>query len=107
MFIPKVNVSMIDPEANVRFIQNYLSREKAENSTRPFYEKTISLYPELENILNIEDEKKRGEDFDDIGAAFEAEHEVKKATIGAATLRLMDQRELVDFAIKWIEKNRR
>ncbi len=48
-----------------------------------------------------------GEDFDDIGASFEEEHEVKKAVIGNATLRFMKQREVVDFATKWIEKNRR
>ena len=47
-----------------------------------------------------------GEDFPDIGRAFENKHEVKKIQLGNATLRLMKQRELVDFAIKWIEKNR-
>ena len=48
-----------------------------------------------------------GEDFDDIGEAFEKEHEVKTAFIGDAKLRLMQQRELVDFATEWIEKNRK
>lgn len=48
-----------------------------------------------------------GEDFVDIGAAFEKEHEVKKVTLGDATLRLMKQRELVDFSVDWIEKNRK
>ena len=48
-----------------------------------------------------------GEDFDEIGEAFEKEHEVKKAVIGNAVLRFMKQRELVDFAVKWIEENRR
>ncbi len=47
-----------------------------------------------------------GEDFVDIGAAFEKEHYVKKIVLGEATLRLMKQRELVDFATEWIEKNR-
>ena len=47
-----------------------------------------------------------GEDFEQIGSAFEKAHEVKKAMLGNAVLRLMKQRELVDFAVRWIEKNR-
>ena len=47
-----------------------------------------------------------GEDFEQIGTAFEENCEVKKATLGNATLRLMKQRELVDLAVGWIEKNR-
>ena len=47
-----------------------------------------------------------GEDFPAIGAAFEASHIVKKAPIGQTELSLMSQRELVDFAVEWIEKNR-
>ena len=41
-----------------------------------------------------------------IGAAFEERYNVHHAMIGKAELRLMKQRELVDFAIAWIEKNR-
>ena len=48
-----------------------------------------------------------GEDFDQIGAAFEEKHNVHHAMMGTAALRLMKQRELVDFAVEWIEKNRR
>lgn len=48
-----------------------------------------------------------GEDFVDIGKGFEEQAEVKRAIVGDATLRLMNQRELVDFAVKWIENNRR
>lgn len=47
-----------------------------------------------------------GEDFPAIGAAFEAARPVKKATVGQTELSLMRQRELVDFAVEWIEKNR-
>lgn len=47
-----------------------------------------------------------GEDFGEIGEAFEKEYPVAKATLGKAVIRLMNQRELVDFAVKWIEKNR-
>ena len=48
-----------------------------------------------------------GEDFKDIGNAFEAVHKVNIERIGIAELKLMKQRELVDFAVKWIEKNRK
>ena len=48
-----------------------------------------------------------GEDFADIGAAFEQSHDVRKAELGNGTLRLMRQRELVDFAVQWIEQNRK
>ena len=59
MFIPELKTEIIDPEANVRFIQRFLSREMQENTTRPFYEKTIFLYPELKKIADIPDEKER------------------------------------------------
>lgn len=48
-----------------------------------------------------------GEDFVEIGEAFEKEYPVKKVTLGNATLRFMKQRDLVDFAVKWIEENRK
>ena len=47
-----------------------------------------------------------GEDFERIGEAFEAAHPVNTVRIGAAAVKLMRQRELVDFAVQWIEKNR-
>lgn len=48
-----------------------------------------------------------GEDFAEIGEAFEQNRTVKKVTIGNATVTLMNQRDLVDFAVQWIEKNRK
>lgn len=47
-----------------------------------------------------------GEDFEQIGAAFEAFYPVRKTTLGNGTLTLMDQRQLVDFAVDWIEHER-
>ena len=47
-----------------------------------------------------------GEDFQEIGAAFEKAHEVKIGLLGGATLRFMRQRDLVDYAVDWIENNR-
>ena len=48
-----------------------------------------------------------GEDFKEIGAGFEAAHIVSKAAIGGAEIKIMRQRELVDFAVAWIERNRK
>lgn len=47
-----------------------------------------------------------GEDFEEIGADFERTHPVSRVQIGGADVRLMRQRELVDFAVQWIETNR-
>ena len=48
-----------------------------------------------------------GEDFEKIGEDFEAEHKVWKATLGNGTITFMKQKVLVDFAVNWIEKNRK
>lgn len=48
-----------------------------------------------------------GEDFPEIGAAFERTHTVQKGQLGGAELRFMSQRSIVDFAVEWIEKNRK
>ena len=48
-----------------------------------------------------------GEDFEDIGKDFEKNHKVNKIKLGNAEVRLMKQREVVDFAVDWIEKNRK
>jgi len=47
-----------------------------------------------------------GEDFEEIGAAFERAPPVSRVQIGGAEVRLMRQRALVDFAVRWIEANR-
>ena len=48
-----------------------------------------------------------GEDFEDIGLAFEQECSLNIGKVGEAASRLMKQRELVDFSVSWIEKNRK
>ncbi len=48
-----------------------------------------------------------GEDFEEIGMAFEEGHSVRSAYIGNSLIRSMKQRELVDFAVGWIEENRK
>lgn len=48
-----------------------------------------------------------GEDFDAIGEAFEQAYPVQKVRLGNGTLTFMKQRQLVDFAVKWMEENRK
>ena len=47
-----------------------------------------------------------GEDFTQIGEDFEKSHTVHTVQIGNATVKLMSQRRIVDYAVKWIEENR-
>ncbi len=48
-----------------------------------------------------------GEDFIEIGKDFEKVYPVKTVQIGNVTVKCMEQRALVDFAVSWIEKNRK
>ena len=48
-----------------------------------------------------------GEDFEQIGAAFEESNPISVTEIGNATVKCMSQRAIVDFAVKWIEANRK
>ncbi|MCU4753061.1 AAC(3) family N-acetyltransferase [Halobacteria archaeon AArc-curdl1] len=45
-------------------------------------------------------------DFGTIGEAFEAAHEVRRGTVGAATTITFSQPEMVDFGIEWLEEHR-
>ena len=47
-----------------------------------------------------------GEDFEDIGIAFEKNNSLNIGMVGEAQSRLMKQRDIVDFSISWIEQNR-
>ncbi|HMO55911.1 MAG TPA: AAC(3) family N-acetyltransferase [Roseiflexaceae bacterium] len=45
-------------------------------------------------------------DFAALGAAYEAEHQIRPVRIGQAAVRLLRQRPLVDWAICWLEQHR-
>ena len=47
-----------------------------------------------------------GEDFTEIGEAFEKTGKVRHVPLGNGMLSMMSQRALVDFAVKWIGGNR-
>jgi aminoglycoside 3-N-acetyltransferase len=46
-------------------------------------------------------------DFAELGAAFDSTHDIPVHRIGQADVRFIKQRTLVDFAIQWMEENRR
>lgn len=48
-----------------------------------------------------------GEDFTAIGEAFEQTGQVRHAALGNGVVSMMKQKTLVDFAVEWIEKNRK
>lgn len=48
-----------------------------------------------------------GEDFVQIGIDFERFNSIKKIGIGNAVVKCMNVRALVDFAVRWIESNRK
>lgn len=48
-----------------------------------------------------------GEDFEQIGEAFELQGNMSRVLLGNGSICLMRQRELVDFAVDWIQQNRR
>lgn len=47
------------------------------------------------------------EDFVQLGESFDREKNMKVHKVGNADVRLMKQRELVDWAVKWMEKHRK
>jgi aminoglycoside 3-N-acetyltransferase len=85
----------------------HLSEYKATYKTKniiheyaPIIENGIRVWKGYEDI-NFNDD-----DFIDIGKAFEKDNDVRIGMVGQAKSRLMSQREIVDYAVKWIEKNR-
>ncbi len=66
--------------------------------------------PMIENGSRVWREYKdvalRGDAFDAIGKASETERALSLAKVGLADARLIPQRELVDYAVKWMEVNR-
>ena len=46
------------------------------------------------------------DDFKALGDAYEKAHGVQRGRVGRAEVRLLKQRPLVDWAVKWLEENR-
>lgn len=61
-------------------------------------QRTFVEYEELETDTD---------DFDALGADFEREVGAIEGSVGAASVKLFDQRALVDFGVTWLEEHRR
>jgi aminoglycoside 3-N-acetyltransferase len=85
----------------------HLSEYKATYKTKNI---THEYAPIIENGIRVwkgyEDINFNDDDFIDIGKAFEKDNDVRIGRVGQAKSRLMSQRKIVDYAVKWIEKNR-
>lgn len=47
------------------------------------------------------------DDFDTLGDAYEAAQGIPRGRVGNAEVRFLKQRPLIDFAVEWMEKNRK
>ena len=75
--------------------KNYINIGSAINVNKK--RKWVS-WKELDNI---------SDDFDDLGRDFEQSINYQPQKVGQAEARLLSQRDMVDFAVKWIMENRR
>jgi len=57
--------------------------------------------------VTYEDVQIDAEDFDELGAAFDATGRSRRGPVGSAQARLFDQRDAVDFAVGWLGRRRR
>ncbi|MFW9895254.1 MAG: AAC(3) family N-acetyltransferase, partial [Candidatus Thorarchaeota archaeon] len=56
--------------------------------------------------LEYEDLDYNSDDFEQLGIDFESETNYTPGKVGQAEARLISQREIVDYAIKWFNNNR-
>jgi aminoglycoside 3-N-acetyltransferase len=85
----------------------HLAEYKAKYTTKkpvrngfPVVEHGRRIWKEYEDI------ECRTDDFEEIGRCYERECDVRTGNVGNALCKLMRQRSLVDFAVKWMEGNR-
>lgn len=85
----------------------HLADERAEYPSKHLCKESSAMLIDGERVWKTyETLYVSGDDFEEIGEAFEKENKVRKASLGNGEIVLMKQRDLVDFAIEWIEKNR-
>ena len=61
--------------------------------------------PRAESWLEFEDLDLNSDDFEALGADFELEGHVQVSNVGYGKAKLMSQRQLVDFAVSWLESH--
>lgn len=84
----------------------HLAENRAELDWKPVEESAPVLQDGERVRATFENVPEDTDDFPDAGAAFEREVGCVEGPVGAASAKLLDQGELVDFATGWFERNR-
>ncbi len=86
----------------------HLAEYRARYPGRKVIEEGAAMWVNGERCWVVSDDlDPNTEDFDRIGAAFEAHYRLASGKVGQADVRLMRQRLLVDYAVAWMERYRR
>ncbi len=81
------------------YLADYPAKKTIKNGM-PVQENGTVCWKEFEDIDISSD------DFEKLGNDYEKENSVTTGRVGNAVCKLINQRSLVDFAVKWMEKNR-
>lgn len=84
----------------------HLAENRADLDREPVTESAPVLRDGERVRVEFENVPEDTSDFTDVGAEFEREVGCVEGTVGAATAKLLDQRDLVDFGTGWFERNR-
>jgi len=80
---------------------------KAQVKNKPIQKQGAAVFANNQRVWkSFEDIEYIDEDFPQIGAEFESVYEIRVGKIGQAPAKLLPMKELVDFAVKWMEANR-
>ena len=80
-------------------LADYPAKKRIRNGM-PVRDKDGTRWKEFDDIEISPD------DFEEIGAAYEQEHEIRSGKVGNADCKLINQKSLVDFAVTWMETHR-
>ena len=81
------------------YLADYPAKKRIRNGM-PVRDKDGTRWKEFDDIEISPD------DFEEIGAAYEQEHEIRSGKVGNADCKLINQKSLVDFAVTWMETHR-
>jgi aminoglycoside 3-N-acetyltransferase len=86
----------------------HLAEYRADYSSKKIIQQGAPIFLEGKRVWQtFEDIENDDEDFEEIGKAFAQQTGLgRTGKIGQADAKLVPQREIVDFAVRWMEKNR-
>jgi len=85
----------------------HMAEYRADIPKRYFREGTAMLVDGVRQWVEYDLRDLDDSDFVALGDAYEAAFNIRRGRVGRAEVRFMKQRPLVDFAVKWLELNRR